>query len=466
MKRQTSPVREWIILLGLVFFFGEELSADSLVLDIVGAEKIGIERSPEIGLISSQQQIKRLLLNESWRAYFPTATVRWDRSLNYTSSSDDSRSQRVTLNVEQIIFDGGRRSLSLDAALSDLALAKYDLRIALNDLRFKIRSKFYDILSRKSRVEVLEKSIHRQSEQIAMSRRELSLGETTQIKVIELQNRLNEIKLQFETAKLEYSNLLEDFKIQLRLPGDTDLDLKGDLLSSVKFSFAELKEENLFSLAQKFRVDFDRVKTKELQTYSQYQYAKSFYIPTVSLGGFYGYSGQEYPPRQPEWGLNFRLSMLLGPNQIQDSSNFVSRREDTERSLSSSTSISLYDQLSYKRQIVSTGIEAYQAKIARKQLDDIVLSQVRKSLKNLRISWDAMNQADENISIFEKRIQIVELQVKLGEATRPQLAETEIRYLEAKNAQIAARLRYMNSIAELELATGLNLDDLRLVEIL
>lgn len=44
---------------------------EKIILDIGSAEKLGVENSPEIRLISSQQQIKRLLLNENWRAIFP-----------------------------------------------------------------------------------------------------------------------------------------------------------------------------------------------------------------------------------------------------------------------------------------------------------------------------------------------------------------------------------------------------------
>ena len=64
-----------------------------------------------------------------------------------------------------------------------------------------------------------------------------------------------------------------------------------------------------------------------------------------------------------------------------------------------------------------------------------------------------------------KRIKIKEHQVKLGEARRTELAENEIRFLEAKNAQIAAKVRYMTSIAELEISTGLSLDSLKLLEL-
>ncbi|EMN11485.1 TolC family protein [Leptospira borgpetersenii] len=449
-----------------IFHYMNLLEAkEKIILDIGSAERLGVENSPEIRLISSQQQIKRLLLNENWRAYFPTATVRWDRSHNIVSNTDDSRNQRLSLNVDQVVFDGGRRSLALDAAMSDLALAKYDLRLALNELRFKIRSKFYEVLSRKSAIEVYERSIDRQKQQLELGKKELELGESTVIRILEVENRLNEIKMQHENARMEYNNLLEDFKILLRLQANSELELKGDLLNSVKYNFIQFEEINLISLARKYRVDFDRAKAKELQTESQHRYAKSFYIPTVSLGGFYGYSGADYPPRQPEWGLNFRISMLMGPNQITDSSNFVSRRDDTDRSLSSSTTVSIYDQLSYKKQIVSTGVDAYQAKIASKQLGDIIETEIRKSLRGLNISWQSMRQEDENIIIFEKRLNIQELQVKLGEATRPQLAETEIRFLEAKNAQIGARLKYLNSIAQMELSTGLNLDDLHLFEL-
>lgn len=433
-------------------------------LNLNEAENLGIQNSPEIRLISSQQRIKDLLVNENWRNYFPTATVRWDRNSSVIENSADSRNQRFTLNVEQVVFDGGRRSLALDAALADLALSKYDFKINLNQLKYKIRSSFFDILSSKAQYATLQKSLIRQKEQLYFAQKELELGEASQINVLELENRVNEIELQEKSSKIDLNTKIQEFKILLRVNTDLNLDIKGDLMKDTGFSHKPLEIDNLLGISKTQRVEYDKSKAEYLQAKSQYDYAQSFYVPTVSVGGFHGYRGEEYPPREREWGLNFRVSMLLGPNSVQDSSNYISRNQDTDRSLSSSTSLGIYDNLQYKREIVSTGINAYQTKLKLKQLDDIISTEVKKALANYKNSWEAMLQADSNIELFEKRIHIKETQVKLGEAPRTELAETEIRYLEAKNAQIKARLRYMSSIAELELSIGLSLDQLDLIK--
>ncbi|MCB1180276.1 MAG: TolC family protein [Leptospiraceae bacterium] len=451
-----------IILILSSSIFGEE---DVLILDIINSEKIGIESSPEIRLISSQQEIKKLLVNENWRNYFPTATVRWDRNQNVIQNSSDSRNQRLTLNVDQVIYDGGRRDLSLKAAISDLHLAKYDLRIQLNKLRYKIRSLFYSILGKKAQIYVLEKSIKRQSEQLYFGKYELHLGESAKVQVLEVENRLNEIKLQHKNAQIEHSNLHEEFKILLRLKSATRLVLKGNILNSVALKYVNLPENDLIEHALKFRVEVDRTKAAEIQAESQYQYAKTYYIPTFSIGGFYGYRGDEYPPREKEWGVNFKMSMVLGGSTIGDSSNYLSRSDNNDRSLTSSTYVNLFDQLKYKREIISSGVAAYQARLNRKQINDIISTEVKKSLASYKFAWAAMEQSNENMKLFEKRLEIKTTQVKLGEARRTELAETEIRYLEAKNAQIMAILKYMTSVAELEIATGMSLDDLGLIKI-
>jgi len=449
-------------------FFVKGRFADNVFtisLDITEAEKLGIENSPQIKVIGYQQQVKNLLVAENWRNYFPTVSVRWDRNTNIIQSTDDVRNHRLSLNVDQVVYDGGRRALALQTVLSDVALQKYDLRLALNDLRFRIRTAYYNLLSRKAQINVYENSAKRQTEQLYYANNELRLGETTEVQVLEVENRLNEIIVQEKTAMIGYSNQMEDFKILLRLPSETLVDLKGDILKSVNFRFEDMEEQELVAYAYKYRVEFDRAKAQELQTSAQHQYAKSYWIPNLSLGGYSAFRDADYPARQQEWGLNFKVSMLLGPNTFSDTSNYTARNEDTDRSLSSSTAMSFYDQLPYKRQIVSTGIAAYQARLSRKQLDDIIKNEVKKALANYQASWTAMKQADGNVALFEKRIKIKEHQVKLGEARRTELAENEIRFLEAKNAQIAAKVRYMTSISELEISTGLSLDSLKLLEI-
>lgn len=434
-------------------------------LDLSDAEKLGIENSPQIKVIGYQQQVKNLLVTENWRNYFPTVTVRWDRNSNIIQSADDTRNNRLSVNVDQVVYDGGRRALSLLTVLSDVALQKYDLRLALNDLRFKIRTSYFNLLSRKAQMKVYEFSKKRQNEQLYFATNELRLGETTEVQTLEVENRLNEIIVLEKNSQIAYSNQMEDFKILLRLPSDTQVDLKGDILKTVNLKFEEMEELELIEYAYKYRVEFDRAKAQEMQTSAQHEYAKAYWIPNVSIGGFSALRDQDYPPRQQEWGVNFKVSMLLGANTFSDTGNYTSRNDDTDKSYNSSTAMSFVDQLPYKRQIVSSGIAAYQAKLSRKQLDDIIKNEVKKALANYKASWAAMKQAEGNVTLFEKRIKIKEQQVRLGEARRTELAENEIRYLEAKNAEIAAIVRYMTSISELELSTGLSLDSLKLLEI-
>jgi outer membrane protein len=439
--------------------------AENLVLTIRSAEDVGIENSPEIKLISSQQMIKELLVNESWRTYFPTASVSWFRTNNASLNESDSRSQRLALNLDQVVFDGGRRSLALQAAMSELNLSRYDLAIALNQLRFKIRQSFYKILSGKAQIDILEKSIERQKEQLKYSKRELSLGETTELQMLQIENRLNEITLQRNNAKIQYRNDMEEFKILLRLPSEANVELQGDILTGVTFNYQELAEDELSKIAISSRVEIDRAKAKEIQATSEKEIAESYYIPTLSLGGFYAGSGDRLDPTQREYGLNFKINMLLGPNSVQDTSNYISRNDDTNRSLTSSTTVNIYDQLQYKRTLAQSSIAFTQAKVNRRQLNDIIRIEVIKALSSLKSSNENLNLSDENVKIFDKRLSIKILQTNLGDSRRIDLAETEIFFLQAKTAQINARVQYLTSIAQLELAIGANLDTLKLMEI-
>ncbi|WP_411821499.1 TolC family protein [Leptospira sp. 'Mane'] len=451
------------------FFFGLQKGLSSeptnLLLGVQQAEAIGIENSPEIKLVSSQRSIKELLVKESWRTYFPTASVSWFRNGNTTENEADARSQRLALNLDQVVFDGGRRSLALQVALSDLNLSKYELTIAINQLKFKIRSGFYKILSSKAQIDILDKSIERQADQLKFAKKEQSLGDSTELAVLQIENRLNEITLQRNNAAIAYRNEMEEFKILLRLPSDCKLSLEGDILEGIVYSYKDLPEEDLIRIALSSRVEIDRAKAKEIQTASEKEIAESYYIPTFSVGGFYAGSGDRYDPRQREYGLNFKVNMLFGPNSIQDTSNYISRYDDTNRSLTSSTTANIYDQLQYKRNLVQTAIAHTQAKVTRRQLDDILKIEVIKSHSTLTSSYENMKLADENVKIFDKRLSIKILQTKLGDARRIDLAETEIFFLQAKTAQVTARVQYMTSIAQLELSLGANLDSLKLWEI-
>ena len=443
----------------------QQPAAGTLLLDVKQAEAVGIHNDPTLKVIRYQRVLRGLVVDESWREYLSTASVSWDRSKAIVDNEDDSRSQSIRLNVDQVVYDGGRRGLALDAAKSDLALSRYDYRLAVTDLKFRIRQAFYSILSSRARLNSLQRSRERQERQLEFAERELELGETTQVEVLEIRNRTNEIILQEKTAQIEYKNAVEEFKLLLRLESNVRLRLKGDILTSVVYRHRAFRNEAMISRGFAERVEFPRTKAQALQATAEHKIAKSYYIPQISVGGFYGFTGDRYPPREKEWGVNFRISMLLGPNTFSDSSNYTSRSDGRDRSVSSGTSLNIVDRLDYKRSIVETGISATEAKINLNQLPEQIRIEIMRALDTYRESWQAMQLADENIGVFEKRLEINELQLELGDIRRVDLAETEIRYLEAKNAQIEARVRYLISVAQLELAVGLQLDELKLVEI-
>lgn len=440
------------------------LETDNVVLDLRKSEDIAVENSPDVRLLGSQQMIKNLIVKESWRAYFPTASVSWFRNANVVENESDSRSQRIALNVDQVIFDGGRRSLALQAALNDLNLSKYDFLISINNLKLKVRNAYYGLLSNKAQLEIQAKSIQRQKDQLRFSQRELKLGETTEVQLLQIENRLNEITLQNKRTETAYQSGVEEFKILLRLPSATKISLSADILNGIKFAYKELSLDNLVGLAFQSRIEFARTKAAEIQTTSEYEIAKSFYIPTVSVGGFYASSGDRYDPKQREFGFNFKFSMALGPNSIQDTSNYISRNDDTNRSLTSTTTVGIMDNMQYKRKIAQTGIAAEQAQITRRQLDDIIRIEVAKALQNYKLSWESLKLADENAKVFEKRLLIKEKQVSLGDARRTDLAETEIFYLEAINTMISSRVQYLTAVSQLEMAVGASLDSLELIK--
>lgn len=438
-------------------------SIEKLYLDVKKSEDVAIENSPELRLLGSQQRIKGLIVNENWRSYFPTASVSWFRNSNVVENESDSRSQRVSLNLDQVIYDGGRRRLALQAAMHDLDLSKYDLLLSINDLKFKTRNAYYTILSNKAQLELQERSIERQKEQLKFAQRELKLGDTTEVQLLQISNRLNEIQLQHKRTEIAYSTGLEEFKILLRLPSFSEVILKDRIEDGYDFKFKTISEKDLVDLAFRSRVEFDRTKAAELQALSEHEIAKSYYIPTFSVGSYYASAGDRYEPRQREYGFNFKMSMALGANTVQDTSNYISRNQDTDRALTSSTTVGIYDNLQYKRKIAQSGIAAEQAKITRRQLDDIIRIEVHKALHNYNVSWESMLLADENADSFDKRLKIKQRQVEIGEVRRVDLAETEIFYLEAQKAKINTRVQFLLSVSQLEMAVGASLDSLNLI---
>ncbi len=445
--------------------FSETKNKGLLKLGVRDAEAIALRNSPDIKILREQRRIRDLLYRERWRDYFPTATITYNRSTSITRNADDTRTKSVNLNVEQVIYDGGRRSLALKSARNDYKLGRFDYQLGITDLRFQVRQAFYNILSARAQLSTLLKSIERQKEQLKFARAEKRLGESTELEVLEIENRVNQILLQERTARITLRGNLDQLKLLLRVNSETPVSLKGDILKSVQFKYKKLREKKYVAIALDRRVEFKRSHAAEIQSLTEYRIAKSFYIPTFSVGGFYGFTGDRFPPRQREYGFNFRISMLLGPNTVQDSSNASVRDQGTSRSLTSATSLSLFDRMDYRRTILSTGVQAVRARTERRQLPDRIRIEVRNALNNYRTSWDALQLADRNIVLFEKRLKIASQRVGLGDSRRTDFAETEIRWLEAVNQQIAARVRYMTAVAQLEIAAGIELDSLKLIRL-
>ena len=283
-----------------------------LVIDLERAVEIAVTNYYVLKVIKNKDLAYRELITEKWREYLPKVGIGYIRQRFVISDGQDAISNEIRLNVEQVIFDGGRRGLELDIAKMERLLNREDFVIVFNKLKLDVQEAFFRVLAASGKILLNQKSLQRGKDQLKFARLELKFGFTTNVQVMSVASRVQEVELALLKARNEYLRAKNDLKLVMNVEYETDLVLEGSLFKDFYLYKPKLQMDKLIAQARSGRHEILKAKVAISKAKLEKDFADNAWIPRISIGGYRGRVDENFPVRRQNWGVNVNMTVPLG----------------------------------------------------------------------------------------------------------------------------------------------------------
>ena len=450
MKRKIEMRirKRFCVVLSAIFLFaaGNLFCADPRQpLTFAGAADLALTNSVDLRHARASQNLKEGAWILGLRAYLPQLNLSVSENDRLQQIGADSFIKNYGVTVDQLLFDGGKISMSRKLERMELGLSSSALERMASDIADAALAAYRNVLSSRAILSIREEALKILAEQrrilseevglglalpVDLARADLSLAES-RLELISLNMDLNEMEKQFaELLGLETLPVLEE---KINIGRVTVLPMAGAAGSLAMDRNPDLIEAR-FSVTRK---------------QAELKYVSNSWIPSLRLTGGFGLTGQQYPLTRYNWsvGINVEFSSPWFQNRTGAQAgceppydrtaqvhNTFSPLPDPAAGLGKNQALLA---LALENEKYNTALQRI-GRVSERAVEKCSLAERKRIL------------AVETIALSAERCRLDELRLNLGQITRLDLMETFIEYTEKEIAAVQAAVAILEAERELE----------------
>lgn len=439
------------------------------VLGLAEAERIAESNNFDLRVLNMERDLAEDTIDARLRDFFPSLSLSYRRNRTIARRDFDNGNHSLQLSLSQPVFDGGRTKLAYDISKIDARLARERITESKNQLRFQVRQAYLQLVQEKENIAIASAAYDSARATLARAIVERRQGAITELDYQEIRTEFDRRGLELEQRTDAYNNGRVDFAQLLRVNVDPESqvrpDVKGLDLFRVKVNEFQLSTDELYNIAMESRPDVRQAKIDVMRSRREYLITQYEWLPTVSLTGNYGKSGEEWPPTNTEWGVGVNFTFRVFGNTINTDAQELRTQNETGRGFSTSGQFNVYDNAAWREPHKRNTIELMQARDRKKQLADTVRVEVVRLRRAFYDRRREMELADRSLAVREQRFKIEQVRFRNGEISVSDFLESELELIQARLDLVAGRVNMILAANQTEIDLGLPLDSLKLVDI-
>jgi outer membrane protein TolC len=416
--------------------------AETPFMDLSTAISITLKNSRALVDSRLEQQFARALHRLAYRKFFPALELGLSRDDSVVYDSPDSRTRRLSVGLQQLIYDGGKTAAGLRRQKREITLARLNLEVESEALIFNVITLYTEILKFRQKAEIQQDTYRGAVLQHSIARKELDLGALTELDFLDFDVRLKDLELELERTEQERRLLLLRFGRLLGINSELAPPLPAGRLNPDYRGFISEPDEacwrgKALQRNPELRQGYSRVQE---QSEVLRQAARSW-LPAVRSSFSVFVSGQDYPLSEPGFEAGVELFFQLPVLPVQAAAE-VGKYGPRERSLASSGTLQVLE-----------GLEGlYSKKLARLDLSratgdlDTLKAEIGFKIKELLFNINSRKKSlrllREQIALEEKRSALQELKLELGQIKR-------IDFLDSKLELAGLRIELVSATVDL-----------------
>jgi len=379
------------------------------------------------------------------RAYFPRMGLTVSENDRLQQIGADSFVKNYGISLDQLVWDGGKTSLSRKLEQMELRLASASIDRMETEIAESAISAYRNVLSSRAIVDIKKSALLVLEEQRRILKEEVLLGLALSVDLAGADINLSEAKLDLFSLQLDLGEMEKQFAELLGLEELPLLTEKIDPARSVVFPSAEAAA----SLVRERNPDLKEAQFSITKKQAELKYASNSWIPSFRVIGNFGLSGQKYPLTRYNWsiGINIDFSSPWIQNRIAAQAGWEAPNDKTAFIQNSLNPLPEPAQAFGKKQAaLALALEQEKYRIILERFGRVAANAVEKCAlyeKKKKLSIEAADLAAE-------KCRVEEIKLQLGQITRVELMEKIVEKTQKEIAVIEAVIALLEAERELE----------------
>jgi len=409
------------------------------------------------------------------RSYFPRVSINLSENDRLQQFGADSFMKNYSINLDQLVWDGGRTTMSRRLERMELDLSSSRLDRLASEIAESAIAAYRNILSSRAILDIKIAALVVLQEQRRVLSEEVQLGLALGVDLASADISIADARLDIYLLQLDLAEMEKRFAELLGLESLPILGERVDVNRSGSFvqsSFVQnsLAQNNFTqtgfaaqsavpaaiaaaALAREQNPDIVEARHSIARRQMELKYISRSWIPTLRVSGNFGVSGQNYPLTRYNWsvGLSIELSGPWVQNRFGAQAGWEpSSFGQPDRTAMIQNSITpLPDPAaSYGRRQAALALAVEQEKFDTflEQIGRIASSAVERCI----LAEQRRVLALEAASLGSERCRIEEIRLSLGHITRLRLMEVLIEQTQREIAVVQAATALLEAERELE----------------
>jgi outer membrane protein TolC len=414
------------------------------------AGRLAVSASAELKNARARRALREGAWALSLRAYLPQVTFTVSEDDRLSTISSDSFTKSYTINVEQLVFDGGRTRASRNVERAELILLADEINQNENALIESAAAAYRQILASRMIIAIRNETLLSLREQRRIMEEELALGMVIPLDLLQADITVREAELELRSLRLQLEETEKQFTELLGLDEMPLLTEQVDIRRSALIPGGEA----LRRAALGGNPDLQRMVHSIMQRETEAKLASRSWIPTIKATGSYTVSGPRYPLNRQSWTAGFSVN-FASPWFNAGTGGTAGWEPPYDRTARVQGSFTpLPDP--------AAGLNAKQAGLAlaleRENYERSLERLGREALNavnNLRLREERRAAALDALALGAEKYRLSETLLSLGRITRIELMEERLEYAARETAAAEAAMALLEAERVLERLTGL-----------
>ena len=438
----------FLILIGLLLSVATALlyaDNNQQSLTFVQAAELAVAASADL----KHTQALHNLMEGAWRwglrAYFPRISFTISENDRLQQIGADSFIKNYGISLDQLIFDGGRTSMSRNLERMDLDLSSARLDRTASDIAEAAIAAYRNVLASRAILEIKKRALVVLEEQRRILNEEVHLGLALSIDLAYADINLADSSLDIYSLELDLAEMEKQFAELLGLDSLPVLNEIVDInrAASLPAPYAAA------ALAREQNPDLIEARYSIIKRQAELRFVSSSWIPTVRLTGNLGLNGQSYPLTRFNWSVGISIEFSSPWFQNRLGAQFGREPPFDTTAMAQNSFTPLPDPASsYGRDQAALALALEQEKY------DIAIERIGRSaavfVEKCALAEQKRILALQAAILGEERCRIEEVRLNLGHITRLRLMEALIEQTQREITVVQAATALLEAERELE----------------